>query len=76
LRWLDKSWGDNDNTLPIDAHFVVDASIAYALSKSCEAFLNIENLFDRRYVADNSGFNPPLFGTPFTAFAGLRVRLN
>jgi outer membrane receptor protein involved in Fe transport len=76
LRWLDKSWGDNDNTLPIDAHFVVDASIAYAFSKSCEAFLNIENLFNRRYVADNGGFNPPLFGTPFTAFAGLRVKLN
>jgi outer membrane receptor protein involved in Fe transport len=76
LRWLDKSWGDNDNTLPQDAHFVVDASVAYAFSKSCEAFLNIENLFSRRYVADNSGFNPPLFGTPFTAFAGLRVKLN
>jgi outer membrane receptor protein involved in Fe transport len=76
LRWLDKSWGDNDNTLPIDAHFVVDASFAYAFAKSCEVFLNIENLFNRSYVADNSGFNPPLFGTPLSALAGLRVKLN
>ncbi len=27
-------------------------------------------------IADNSGFNPPLFGTPFTVFAGLRVKFN
>jgi outer membrane receptor protein involved in Fe transport len=76
LRWVDKSWGDNDNTLPIGSHFVADAAVAYAFASGFEAFLNIENLFDRRYVADNSGFNPPLFGTPFTAFAGLRVRFN
>src|SRR5713101_7603605 len=24
----------------------------------------------------HSGFNPPLFGTPFTVFAGLRVKFN
>jgi outer membrane receptor protein involved in Fe transport len=76
LRWLAKSWGDNDNTLPVDAHFVVDASVAYAFSKSFEAFLKIENLFNQRYIAANDGVNPALFGTPFTAFAGFRVKLN
>ena len=76
LRWLDESWGDNAHTLPIDSHFVVDASLAYKLSKSSELFVNIENLFDRRYVVDNSGFNPPLFGTPFTAFAGVRMKFD
>ena len=44
--------------------------------KSSELFVNIENLFDRRYVVDNSGFNPPLFGTPFTAFAGVRMKFD
>jgi HlyD family secretion protein len=76
VRWLDKSWGDNLNTLPIDPHFVVDASFGYRLTRQSELFLNIENLFDRRYVADNNGLNPPLLGTPFSVFAGMRVRLN
>lgn len=73
VRWLDKSWGDNLNTLPIDSHFVVDASFGYKLTKQSELFLNIQNLFDRRYIADNSGIYPPLFGTPLSVFGGLRA---
>ena len=40
-----------------------------------EAFVQIENLFDRRYVGTNDGFSPPLLGTPFTAVAGLRSNI-
>jgi hypothetical protein len=36
-------------------------------------FLDIQNLFVKVCIADNSGFNPPLLGTPFTAFGGLHV---
>ena len=85
LRWLGQSWGDNDHTLPIDSHTVVDASLGYAFTppafgsaqtqaKSAEVFVDIQNLFNSYYIADNSGFNPPLQGTPFTVFAGLRAR--
>jgi transcriptional regulator with XRE-family HTH domain len=38
------------------------------------SFIDIQNLFNAYYIADNSGFNPPLQGTPFTIFAGLRAR--
>lgn len=34
--------------------------------------LRVENLFDRRYVADNNGFEPRRLGTPLSAFVGAR----
>jgi outer membrane receptor protein involved in Fe transport len=76
LRLVGKSWGDNDHTFPIGLNFVVDGYLAYSVTRSIEAFLEFQNLLNRRYVADNSGFNPPLFGTPLTAFAGVRVKFN
>ncbi len=76
VRWLDESWGDNDNTLRLDSHVVVDASLSYPLTTRVDAFVDVENLLDERYVADNSGFNPPLWGTPLSVFAGVRVRFD
>jgi outer membrane receptor protein involved in Fe transport len=74
LRWLEKSYADNDQTLPVDGHFVVDLSVAYSFQKHFEPYLQIENLFDRHYVADNSGFSAPQLGTPLTVFVGIRAR--
>ena len=76
VRWVSKSWGDNDNTLPVDAHVVADLAASYPITKKLEAFVQIENLFDRRYVADNNGFEPPRIGTPLTAFVGARLVLD
>ncbi|HEX6832560.1 MAG TPA: TonB-dependent receptor, partial [Rudaea sp.] len=72
LRWLSKSWGDNDNTLPVDAHVVADLSVSYPFTASLRGFMQIENLAARRYIADNSGFEPARLGTPFSTFFGLR----
>ncbi len=72
VRWLSKSWGDNDNTFPVDEHVVFDLAASYPVTAKLQAFLQIENLFDRRYVADNSGFEPPRLGTPLSAFLGVR----
>jgi outer membrane receptor protein involved in Fe transport len=72
VRWLSKSWGDNDNTFPVDGHAVVDLAASYPVTRKLEAFVQIENLFDQRYIADNSGFEPPRLGTPFSAFIGMR----
>ena len=72
VRWLSRSWGDNDNTLPLDDHVVADLSASYPLTPRLDAFVQVENLFDRRYVADNSGFEPSRLGTPFSAFVGVR----
>lgn len=72
VRWLSKSWGDNDNTLPVDEHFVADLSVSYPFTATLRGFVQIENLTDRRYIADNSGFEPARLGTPFSTFFGLR----
>jgi outer membrane receptor protein involved in Fe transport len=75
VRWLSKSWGDNDNTLPVDQHVVVDLAASYPITASLEAYLQIENLFDKTYIADNNGFEPPRLGTPFSAVLGVRWEL-
>jgi outer membrane receptor protein involved in Fe transport len=76
LRWVSKSWGDNDNTFPVDSHVVVDLAASYPVTHRLQAYVQIENLFDKRYIADNSGFELPRIGTPFSALAGLRWSLD
>jgi len=75
LRWIEKSYSDNDHTLPVDEQTVVDLAATLAISKKIETYLRIENLLDSHYIADNGGFNPPLRGTPFSAYVGVRVSL-
>jgi outer membrane cobalamin receptor len=75
FRWVQASFADNDHALPVDAQKIVDLSASYSFSQSLEGFLQIENLFNQHYIADNSGFNPPLRGTPFAAFVGAHVQL-
>jgi len=73
-RWVSETWGDNDHTLPIDPHTVVDASAGVDLMRSVNVFAQVANLFDRTYIADNSGFAPRMLGAPRTVFVGVRVR--
>jgi outer membrane receptor protein involved in Fe transport len=75
FRWLQSSFGDNDHTLPVDAQRIVDLAASYSVSTALEAYLHIENLFNAHYISNNSGFNPPLRGTPFSAFVGARLKL-
>ncbi|HEY7162651.1 MAG TPA: TonB-dependent receptor, partial [Acidobacteriota bacterium] len=76
MRWFDDSWGDNAHTLPVPSHFVTDLSLAFKITKPVELFLDIQNLFDNEYIADNSGFSPPLLGTPRSAIGGVRISMN
>ena len=55
-----------------DGHFTVDATAAVALNRFVSLFIQGVNLFDRNYIADNSGFYAPLRGTPRSVFAGVR----
>lgn len=76
LRYLARTNGDPDALYRTDAHFVADLAVTAPLRRAIDAFVQIENLFDRRYVGTNDGFTAPLYGRPFTATAGLRVRLD
>jgi outer membrane receptor protein involved in Fe transport len=76
MRYLPRSNGDSSGLLKVDAHFIVDLAASLPVAPGLGAFAQVENLFDADYVADNSGFNPPLRGTPLTALAGIRVTLD
>jgi len=56
----------------LDAVTVFDGYVAYGFNKIVSAFARVQNLFDKEYLADDSGFAPPQRGTPLSIFAGLR----
>lgn len=76
LRYISKSYGDAHpgDGLVQDAHFVVDLSGRYPFTEQIAGYVQIQNLFDRRYIAQNGG-GAPILGTPFEATAGLRIAL-
>ena len=74
-RWVDKSFGDSDHTLPQDSHFVADVHIDYQFTRMFQFFVSASNLFNRSYIATNSGFEPSKLGPPFQAFVGVRLQL-
>jgi len=76
VRWLSTSYGDNDHTLIVGSHTVVDFSAAYPLKRYMQIYLQCENLFDRSYVSTNNGFQPPRLATPFTLLAGVHLTFN
>jgi len=89
LRYASKTYGVNGQQfnainpgVPLtqgsftqDAAILVDASYRYAFDKQHEAFVSVGNLFNRRYVANNDAFAPPLLGAPRTIFGGMRINL-
>ncbi|USI72536.1 TonB-dependent receptor [Sphingomonas morindae] len=76
VRYLSSTNGDPDNIYRTDAHFIADLAASAPLGHGLETFVQIENLFDRRYIGTNDGFTAPLYGKPFTAMAGFRLKLD
>ena len=78
------AWASPDHTDPgypgkiaADDHFTMNLSASYPITPSVEAFAQVQNLFNRRYVV--TSFSAPsaqAFGTPLTVFGGIRVALN
>ena len=75
VRYQQEHASDPGHTLVEPSYTVWDLSASYRVNKRLEVFGTIENLFNLTYVASNSGFGPPQLGTPFSPFAGLRMRL-
>lgn len=76
IRYVQGYFTDNAATLPIQSYTVVDLSASYNFNQQVQVFAQIGNLFDRQYIAQNSGNATPTLGTPFTFFAGVRLALN
>jgi outer membrane receptor protein involved in Fe transport len=76
LRRVSKSYGDAhpDDGLIQNAHFVMDMSGSYPLTNYLQAYVQIQNLTDSRYIAQNGG-GAPILGTPFEVMIGFRLTL-
>jgi outer membrane receptor protein involved in Fe transport len=75
VRYVSRTNGDADGLLHTDPHFIVDFAASAPVTHQVDAFVQVENLLDRRYIGTNDGFSAPLFGTPVTAVGGVRVHL-
>jgi outer membrane receptor protein involved in Fe transport len=75
VRYLSRTDGDPDGLYRTDAHVVADLAASAPIRRGVEGFVQVENLFDRRYIGTNDGFTAPLYGKPFTATAGIRLKL-
>jgi outer membrane receptor protein involved in Fe transport len=76
VRYLSSTNGDPDDIYRTDAHLIADLAASAPLRRGMTAFVQIENLFDRRYIGTNDGFTAPLYGKPFTAMGGVRLKLD
>jgi outer membrane receptor protein involved in Fe transport len=76
LRYVSRTNGDSDGLLHTEPHFIVDLAASAPLTPQLDALVQVENLFDHRYIGTNDGFSPPLYGTPQTIFAGVRIHMH
>ncbi|HEY5949031.1 MAG TPA: TonB-dependent receptor [Kofleriaceae bacterium] len=71
VRYVDRRFEDDRNTIVAKPFAVVDAMAARKLTHGLAGFVGIENLFDRRYVANQAGVDT--FGAPRLVQVGLRL---
>lgn len=73
VRGSGAQYDDDQNTLLLDPYAVVDVSVSRPLARSLQAFVAVENLFDKDY---DTGRTPlRTIGWPRTVRAGVRVAL-
>jgi iron complex outermembrane receptor protein len=74
LRWT-STYAALFSGNPLGHAAVVDASARYVVSPRVVLYANIENLFNKDYIADDNGFLPTQRGMPFHLVAGVRTSL-
>jgi hypothetical protein len=82
-RWVSRTnWVNPDHSAPAapaqasaDSNFIVDLSAAYPVLSNVEAYVQTQNLFNRRYIANPGAFGPLMEGAPFQAYGGVRITL-
>ncbi len=76
IRYVARTNGDTDALFRTEAHIIADLGLSAPLARGAQGYIQIENLFNRRYIGTNDGFTAPLYGKPFTAVAGVRITLD
>ena len=76
-------WASADHTDPgypgkisADPYAIVNLSASYPVTKNFEAYFQIHNLFDHRYIVTSySAPSPQAYGAPIEIFGGVRFRI-
>lgn len=80
VRYVGTSYGDNLNTLKTPAYTLVDAALQYDLGqlasqlKGARVSLNVNNLFDRRYLTTCAAVSACFYGPGRVVLAQVRYR--
>jgi len=74
VRSMGQRYEDDVNSLRISAFTVADFRVSRPVTSAFEAFLSIENLFDRTYVVGRATDGTSTVGAPRLLRAGLRMR--
>ncbi|MBN1652936.1 MAG: TonB-dependent receptor [Deltaproteobacteria bacterium] len=86
-KYLSERFGDVEHQEKIDGHFVTDAGLSYAfrdtpIAQELKFALQIQNLFDSRYVSvisfsdyNRAGSTGYRVGAPFTAMLKASAQL-
>lgn len=73
VRYVGKSWADNENTLKVPAVTLVDAAIRYKINDWSLA-VNVTNLFDKVYVKSCQGYSSCGYGDARTVTVSASYR--
>ena len=76
LRYVSRTNGDPDGVFHTDSNVIVDLGVTAPVRQGVDAFVQVENIFNARYIGTNDGFTAPLYGRPLTAVFGMRLKLN
>jgi len=80
VRYVGTSYGDAANTFKVDGYTLVDAMFRYDLGtvaptlRGLQATLNVNNLFDKQYIAACSSDVGCYYGTRRSVIAGVHYR--
>ncbi len=70
-RWVGKEFDDDQNLLPLNSYFALDAMISHPLAHAVEVFAAVENILDQR--CDVSRTPVLTLGPPVLASVGVRA---
>jgi outer membrane receptor protein involved in Fe transport len=72
-RWVSRQFDDDQNLLPLERFFTLDADVSRAVSERVRLFVAVQNLTGTRYEISST----PVFtvGPPVLVRGGVRLRL-
>jgi len=73
LRYVGGQFEDDVNTLPLGSYVTVDLHLSRAFAKWGEAFIAVENLFDRVYSVGRTTNGVTSIGAPRLVRGGIRL---